>query len=217
MLYSKKNRGSKVCSCKGRASDFLLSEEVQIMSIVVGRYFRDRIWVDFQIKVLIFAVFLAFSFLHMLGSSALSAQTREQCDKCCQAQSADEYYTEQCKLRCFRNPDHCMDQKSMRKPAPAPPPSAEAPPRQPAPSAEAPREQPKRPAFRLPDPLNLTPGRERDAAAQILAINGISPQHLQYAAGLQAIENVLVNFARANPSGGKLPKAQLENILRQLR
>jgi hypothetical protein len=65
--------------------------------------------------------------------------------------------------------------------------------------------------------LNLSPGRERDAAAQILALNGVLPQHPQYAAALQAIENVLVNFARSNPSGGKLPKAQLENILRQLR
>ena len=106
----------------------------------------------------------------------------------------------------------------MRKPAAPPPPAAEAPPRQPAPSAEAPpRQQPQRPAFRLPDPLNLSPGRERDAAAQILALNGVMPQHPQYAAALQAIENVLVSFARANPSGGKLPKAQLENILRQLR
>jgi len=50
-----------------------------------------------------------------------------------------------------------------------------------------------------------------------LAVNGVLPQHPQYAAGLQAVENVLVNFARANPSGGKLPTAQLENILRQLR
>jgi hypothetical protein len=65
--------------------------------------------------------------------------------------------------------------------------------------------------------LNLSPGRERDAAAQILALNGVMQQHPQYAAALQAIENVLVSFARANPSGGKLPKAQLENILRQLR
>jgi len=71
--------------------------------------------------------------------------------------------------------------------------------------------------FKLPDPLNLSPGRERDAAAQILALNGIPPQHPQYAAAVQAMENVLVNFARANPTGGKLPTAQLENILGQLR
>ncbi len=190
------------------------------MSIVAGRHIGDRrrIGSHKALGALIFGSFLAFAFLHMFGSAALGAQTREQCDKCCQGQSSDEYYTEQCKLRCFRNPDHCMDQKSMRKPAAPPPPAAEAPPRQPAPSAEAPpRQQPQRPAFRLPDPLNLSPGRERDAAAQILALNGVMPQHPQYAAALQAIENVLVSFARANPSGGKLPKAQLENILRQLR
>jgi hypothetical protein len=200
------------------------------VSIVAGRYIRDDKRVVFQksLGALLMGVFLAFSFVHASGSAALGAQTREQCDKCCQAQNADEYYAEQCKLKCFRNPDHCMDQKSMRKQAPPPPPSAEAPPRQPAPSveapprqpaptAEAPRQQPPRSAFQWPNPLNLAPGREREAAAQILAVNGIMPQHPQYGAALQAIESVLVNFARANPSGGKLPTAQLENILRQLR
>jgi hypothetical protein len=190
------------------------------VSIVAGRHIGDRRRMGSHkaLGAFLFGAFLAFAILPMLGSAALGDQTREQCDKCCQAQNADEYYMEQCKLKCFRNPDHCMGQKSMRKPAAPPPPAAEAPPRQPAPSAEAPpRQQPKKPAFRLPDPLNLSPGRERDAAAQILALNGIMPQHPQYAAALQAIENVLVNFARANPTGGKLPKAQLENILRQLR
>lgn len=190
------------------------------MSIAAGRHIGDRrrIGSHKTLGALLFGSFLAFSFLVTFGSAALGAQTREQCDKCCQSQSADEYYAEQCKLRCFRNPDYCMDQKSMRKPAPPPPPAAEAPPRQPAPSAEAPpRQQPQRSAFQWPNPLNLSPGREREAAAQILAVNGVLPQHPQYAAGLQAVENVLVNFARANPSGGKLPTAQLENILRQLR
>ncbi len=201
------------------------------MSIFAGRCIRDGRWIGERktLGVLLLGVFLAFSFLHAFGSPSLAAQTREQCDRCCQSQNADEYYAEQCKLRCFRNPDSCMEQKSMRKQAPPQPPAAEAPPRQPAPpaaaapprqpapSAEVPRPQPKRSAFRLPDPLNLTPGREGDAAAQILALNGIPPQHPQYGAALQAMQNVLVNFARANPSGGKLPTAQLENILRQLR
>lgn len=188
-------------------------------SIVVGRHVRDRRSAGARkaLGVLLFGIVPVFAFVHLLGSAAFALQTREQCDKCCQAQYADEYYTEQCKLKCFRNPDHCVGQKSMRKAAPAPTPSAEAPPRRPAPSAEAPRPQPKRRAFQWPNPLNLAPGREREAAAQILAINGILPQHPQYAAALQAVESVLVNFARANPTGGKLPTAQLENILRQLR
>jgi len=169
--------------------------------------------------ILIFSLLLAVVLIHVSGSATLSAQTRDQCDRCCQGQGLDEYYTEQCKLRCFRNPDSCTEQKATRTPAATPPPAVEAPQRQPAPAAEAARPQPQPPrrAFRLPDPLNLSPGRERDAAAQILALNGVLPQHPQYAAALQAIENVLVNFARSNPSGGKLPKAQLENILRQLR
>ncbi len=201
-----------------------------MVSIVAGRHVPDRRWVGARkaLGALIFGIFLAFTFVHLFGSAAFALQTREQCDKCCQAQNADEYYREQCKLRCFRNPDQCMDQKSMRKAAPGLAPAAEAPPRQPAPSAEAPepqppvsaeapRPQPKRSAFQWPNPLNLAPGREREAAAQILAVNGILPQHPQYAPALQAVESVLVNFARANPSGGKLPTAQLENILRQLR
>jgi hypothetical protein len=190
------------------------------VSIAAGRHIgeRRRIGSHKALGALLFGSFLAFAFLHIFGSAALSAQTREQCDKCCQSQSADDYYAEQCKLRCFRNPDYCAEQKSMRKAAPPPPPAAEAPPRQPAPSAEAPpRQQPKRSAFKWPNPLNLAPGREREAAAQILAINGVLPQHPKYAAGLQAVENVLLNFARTHPSGGKLPTAQLENILRQLR
>ncbi len=197
-----------------------------MVSIVAGRHALDRTWIGARkaLGAFLLGSFLAFTFVHTFGPAALALQTREQCHKCCEAQTADEYYREQCKLKCFRNPDQCMEQKSMRKAAPA----AEAPPRQPAPSAvvpgqqppvsaEAPRPQPKRRAFQWPNPLNLAPGRERDAAAQILAVNGILPQHPQYAAALQAVESVLVNFARANPTGGKLPTAQLENILRQLR
>ena len=43
---------------------------------------------------------------------AFSAQTRDQCEKCCRSSNQDEYYSEQCRLKCFRNPDHCVDQKS---------------------------------------------------------------------------------------------------------
>jgi hypothetical protein len=189
------------------------------VSRVLGSCIGDRRWVGAQKApwALSLAIFLAFALVHTSRAVAFGAQSREQCDKCCQAQNADEYYAEQCKLKCFRNPDYCMEQKSSRKHVPPPPPSAESPQRQPAPSAEAPKRHPKRSAFRLPNPLNMTPGRESDAAAQILALNGILPQHPRYQAALQAMTNVLVNFARTHPSGGKLPVAQLENVLRQIR
>jgi hypothetical protein len=63
----------------------------------------------------------------------------------------------------------------------------------------------------------MVPGREWEAAGQILAANGVSPQNPNYQAGLKAIEAVLIEFAKANPGGGKLPTAQLERIIRQVR
>jgi hypothetical protein len=189
------------------------------VSIVSGSCIGDRRWVGAQKGpgALFLGIFLAFTLVHTLGTAAFGAQSREECNKCCQAQNADDYYAEQCRLKCFRNSNYCMEQKSSRKHQPPPAAAAEAPQRQPTPSAEAPKQRPKRTTFRLPNPLNLTPGRESDAAAQILALNGILPQHPRYQAALQAMTNVLVNFARAHPSGGKLPVAQLENILRQMR
>ena len=105
------------------------------------------------------------------------------------------------------------------KPAPAPAAKAQPAPTGPAAERPAPEKPPgaEKAQFRYPNPLNLVPGKEFEAAGQILAVNGIPPQHPQYAAGLKAVEQVLVQFARANPSGGRLPTAQLERILRQLR
>jgi hypothetical protein len=62
----------------------------------------------------------------------------------------------------------------------------------------------------------LSPGREWEAAGQILAANGIPPQHPNFTAGMKAIEGVLTDFARRNPGGGDLPVDQLERILAQL-
>ena len=45
---------------------------------------------------------------------SFASQTRDQCEKCCRSSTQDEYYSEQCRLKCFRNPDHCVDQKSKQ-------------------------------------------------------------------------------------------------------
>jgi hypothetical protein len=177
------------------------------------------------------AVLLATLLIHFAGVTASADQTREQCDKCCKGSQQDEYYLEQCKLKCFRNPNHCAEQKGQREaapaePAPAPaatqqrPPASIAEPEQP-PSPAPPRPAQQKPApraaFVSPNPLTLVPGKEWEAAGQILAANGISPQNPKYQAGLKSIEAVLIDFARSNPGGGKLPTAQLEKIIRQVR
>jgi len=168
-------------------------------------------------------------------------QNREQCDRCCRKTIQDEYYQDQCVLKCFRNHDHCRESASApaeSAPEQPKPTTAEQPPAhprraqpgyaqpappggQPGPGAvaqEPPPRQPSRgPAFQFPNPLNLAPGREWEAAGQILMANGFTPQHPNYQPALKAIEGVLVNFGRANPSGGRLPKNQLEQIIRHFR
>lgn len=187
-------------------------------------------------------------------------QTRDQCNACCQRAGYDEYYAEQCRLKCFRNPDHCMNRASNQLPPPAgradqeadrpEPPAGAAPP--PAPpqtrrQAEPPAQRYERPpadpgplpqnqmpyqpgpppqqagpppraaGFQWPNPLNLSPGREADAAGQILVLNGIPPQHPNFDPALRNIQGLLMDFVRNNPSGGKLPTTQLERIIRQFR
>jgi hypothetical protein len=180
------------------------------------------------------------------GSTVYGEQTRAQCEKCCQKADHDEYYLEQCKLKCFRSPDHCMDQSSKSTPAarteapPPPPRTSQAPPAAQPPQALRPPVQPGPPSqmgpsaeagppagpprakegevvFRWPNPLNLTPGKEWEAAGQILGANGITPQHPGYPAALKAVEAVLLDFARRNPAGGQLPTDQLVKILIQLK
>jgi hypothetical protein len=183
------------------------------------------------LSVLCLCLLSTLLFVHFSGFSAIAAQTREQCDRCCEKAGYDEYYTEQCKLRCFRNPDHCIGGKGIQSatPEPAPTPKTTTPPSSAQPKAAVPPTgQPKagtpgsppaqpKAAFRFPPTLSLAPGREQEAAAQLLAANGIPPQHPNYPRALAAIQNILVEFARANPTGGSLPTAQLERVIRQLR
>jgi hypothetical protein len=189
---------------------------------------------------------------------SFASQTREQCEKCCRGSIQDEYYQEQCRLKCFRNPNHCTDQKSRheareedtsRSPAhrervgrPAVTPRS-APPRVAGPTPGAPvmtgppaeaRRQPAQPPngahhrmtprqasqrglLVFPSPLNLVPGRESEAAGQILSLNGISPQHPNYRAGVQALTAILQNFARNNPAGGSLPTDEMQKVIVQLK
>ena len=180
---------------------------------------------------------LAMISVHLAVFPAFCGQTRDVCDKCCKETGLDDYYFEQCKLKCFRNPDHCLDRKSTNVPAVAPqatsppiapqrliptnqeatppPPPVVSQPAEPAPTTSKP---PKREiAFRWPDSLNIVPGKEWETAGQILMANGIPPQHPNSQLALKAVEGVLVDFARRNPTGGELPTDQLEKILRQYR
>ncbi len=202
---------------------------------------------------------------------AFSAQTRDQCEKCCRNSIQDEYYSEQCRLKCFRNPDSCADQKPkaddreestapapthrarVRPPtvppgagatsprvsgppasvpgvmgqppagpvSPGPPATAQRPPSQPQTAVPhggmSPRQASQRGMLVFPSPLNLVPGRESEAAAQILNLNGISPQHPNFAAGIQAIAGILQNFARNNPTGGSLPTEEMQRVIIQMK
>jgi hypothetical protein len=163
--------------------------------------------------ILFIATLIFFTGMIFMADPAYADQTREECYKCCDDQGLDDYYQEQCRLKCFRNNEHCTGKR--KKPAPVV--SEPEPPRETRPAPAATRPAPERRAFQWPNPLNLVPGREWEAAGQILAANGIPPQHPHYAAAQKSIEQVLVEFARANPGGGKLPTAQLERVLNQIR
>jgi len=155
-----------------------------------------------------------------------SRQTREQCDECCNNSGYDEYYAEQCRLKCFRNHDHCVgvkgatvEKRAAEREEPQPSVRTETPQQEPQVkrTEQEPKPRVEKPQLVWPNPLNLVPGREVEAAAHILILNGIPPQHPNYAMALRSIQDVLVNFARNNPTGGALPTAQLERIISQLK
>ncbi len=165
------------------------------------------------------------------------AQTRAECNKCCQEMFSDDYYVEQCKLKCFRDANYCnslraskpaggrSEQHTQQAPVerqiarPEPPTTTrpQAVPSQETQQRRVERTPPRQAPFVWPETLVLNPGREWEAAGQILAANGIPPQHPNYTPALKAIEQVLVDFARTNPGGGELPTDQLERIIGQAR
>ncbi|MEW6349288.1 MAG: hypothetical protein AB1646_09510 [Thermodesulfobacteriota bacterium] len=153
-------------------------------------------------------------------------QTRAQCNACCEKQGLDEYYAEDCRLKCFRNHDHCTGKKagptaeSVKPAAPQPEPKKPPePPREPRRVREQPppTRRPPAPPFNWPGTLMLSPGNEWQAAAQILSANGIPPQHPNHVRAAQSIQGLLMQFGRANPQGGDLPTEELERIIRQYR
>ena len=170
---------------------------------------------------LLLCVSLVAAMVHWSSVTTMAAQTKEQCEKCCEGQGHDEYYLDQCKLRCFRSPDHCTDQKVQKAPAPRPqtkarptPPPQAAQPSQPAtvpPEASQPQDQGT--VFRWPETLNLSPGREGEAAEIIVQGNGIPPQHRNYAKAVQGVTAALVDFVRKNPQGGNIPTSTLARII----
>jgi hypothetical protein len=175
---------------------------------------------------LLFWVPLVLLLSHLSGAAAPAAQTKEQCEKCCEGLGHDEYYLDQCKLKCFRTPDHCADQKSQKEPpaqpqtrsrpaAPPPEASQPSPPATTAPEPSQPREQGI--VFRWPETLNLSPGREAEAAAIIVQGNGISPQNPNYSKAVSGIAAALIDFARKNPQGGNIPTSRLARIIMRYR
>jgi hypothetical protein len=185
----------------------------------------EEMWSS-PISSLVLALCAVVFLVHGSASAVFGGQTREECNACCARSGYDQYYEEQCKLKCFRNHDHCTG-KSARPTTPA----ADArqpdrqPDREPATEPDSEQRQPREPVaakeadIRLayPNPLNLVAGKEGEAAAQILAVNGVSPQHPFYNAALQDIQIVLIDFVKRNPQGGKLPTTQLKRILKQLK
>jgi hypothetical protein len=142
----------------------------------------------------------------------LGSQTRDQCEKCCKSKETDEYYLEQCKLKCFRAPDHCKgrgaEDRAVRpapKPAPAPERKPVAKPRQ------------ARAAFKYPNPLRIVPGKEWEAAGLILTLNGIPPKHRNHNAAMKSMIAVLTDFVKRFPQGGQLPTSALEAIVKKFR
>ena len=133
--------------------------------------------------------------LHLSTSPAIGEQSRDECNACCSRSGYDEYYEEQCKLKCFRNHDHCTGKGERPSAAAAEPKEPDRAPREShrvAAEPAAPRERDVRLAW--PNPLNLVAGKEGEAAAQILAVNGVSPQHPFYNAALQDIQVILIDF-----------------------
>jgi len=159
-------------------------------------------WPRRLLMLILLAALPALLFVQLSGSPARAGQTREQCNECCGKMGYDKYYAEQCRLQCFRTPDHCL--KSAAKPVQTP--------KKKAPGKKAPKRRVK---FQWPQPLNLTPGKEWEAAGQILVLNGIGNTHPNYFVALRNVEVVLKEFVRANPAGGALPTAALERILKQ--
>jgi hypothetical protein len=226
-----------------------------------AKNFSQKLWTIpdcLLTKLLLLLLSIVFQFFSLDSPLNAAVQNREQCEKCCKSKGYDDYYFEQCRLKCFRSPDHCMEHQQQKPPAndsserPSPQrgdavqpdsgrigrePSVARPPTGPQdsprqiapPPQDIPRQSPQPPTARQPKPkrpaanfvwpetLTMVPGKELDAAAQILMANGMSPQHPNFQTALRGIEGILVDFARNNPQGGQLPTEPIERVLLQFR
>lgn len=146
--------------------------------------------------------------LAILGSATpAGAATREECKRCCDTKGYDEYYLEQCKLKCYRDPNHCKPGRASRsKPTVAPEKKKKK-------KKKKRKRRRKKITLRFPSPLNITPGEEWRTAVEICVFNGITSRHPKYVEAVRRIEAILQQFARSNPQGGELPTTQLERAI----
>jgi hypothetical protein len=162
----------------------------------------------FDFRTLTFFGFLSALLLLMWQpASVAGAQTRAQCRKCCEKKVSDEYYREQCRLKCFRNPTHCTQGGRSTATSPAPRAGRQAKP------VRKKRRRKKTVTLAFPKQLDLTPGKEWQAAAQILAVNGIRRNNPRFGKAMNEVTGLLMEFARGNPQGGNLDTKKLERIL----
>ena len=161
--------------------------------------------------VTLFAILSALLLFSWQPASTAYAQTRAECRKCCEKKEADDYYREQCKLKCFRNPAHCTTGKSSSAPAVQPP--STQPVKQAQPTRKKKRRRKQTVTLAFPKQLEITPGKEWEAAAQILVVNGIQRNNPRFQQAMNEVTAVLIEFARGNPQGGNLNTKKLERIL----
>jgi hypothetical protein len=166
----------------------------------------------FDVRTLTFLAFLSAVLLFPWQPAPTAyAQTRAECRKCCEKREADDYYREQCKLKCFRNPTYCTAGKRSSAGAVEAPSTQPVKQAQPTPKRKRRRKQTVTLAF--PKQLEITPGKEWEAAAQILAVNGIQRNNPRFQQAMNEVTAVLIEFARGNPQGGNLNTKKLERIL----
>jgi hypothetical protein len=187
--------------------------EVQIVSKVLRFMMIHRISIPLP-RLIIFSFFVlstAFLLVCQFGTVSFAEQTKEECRACCDGMGFDDYYLEQCKLKCYRNPDHCKGGKVKD-----PPPVAKKKKtikKKKKKKKKKKRIRRKKITLRFPSPLSITPGEEWKTAVEILVINGITSRNRNFVAAVQSVERVLADFTLNNPQGGQLPTTQLEQII----
>jgi hypothetical protein len=146
------------------------------------------------------------------SSSVSAAQTKNQCQRCCDNKYEDEYYAERCRLECHRDPDHCKGHQ-------------EAPKKKQKPEVKKKRKKPKRATrrkpkkkkktvtLRFPNPLNIIPGEEWRTAVELVVLNGITSRHPKFVQAVEQVERILISFRVNNPQGGELPTEALERVI----